>query len=99
MIQILGWIWGFFLKLGPSEILGLLDDVILFVCVCDKQRDRKALTAIAWYSEYICGRCQPQKEQLASPAAPICQHTPAKKSSGAPGSQSRATGRSAEDPG
>lgn len=88
LIQILGRIWGFFLKLGPTEILGLLDDVILFLCVCGKQRERKELTANRLVFRVRCGRCQPQKEQLASPGASICQQ--GKKSCGAPGSLSRA---------
>lgn len=47
-IQILGWIWGSFLKLGPSTNAGFADDVISFgsACVCGKQRDRKGLMAI-----------------------------------------------------
>lgn len=54
LIQILCWILGFFLKLGSSEILSLLDDVILLcVCLWETKRQRKVLMAIAWYSEYV----------------------------------------------
>ncbi len=79
LIQISGWIWGFFLKLGISEILGLSDDVTLFVCVyLFETKRKKSARGHRLLFRVRRGWCQPQKQQLASPAASICLQIPTK---------------------
>lgn len=61
LIQILGWILGFFLKLGPSEILSLLSDVILCVFVGNKETEQSAHGHRLVFRVH-CKWCQQQKE-------------------------------------
>lgn len=93
LIQISGWIWGFFLKLGPSEILGLHNDVILFVrvCACGKQREMCSRPSLG-----IQGTLQlvPAAEGAVSQSGSVnLSAYPSKYSPGPPGSQIRALAR------
>lgn len=94
MIQILGWIWGLLLKLGQSEILCLLDDVILFVCVClweTKSRKSAHGHRLVFRVRF---RLVPATEGAVSRSGSInLSAYPSKKSSGAPGNQNRALAR------
>lgn len=76
LIQILGWIWGFFLKMAHLKFV-VLHDVTLCACVCvcahtfvGNKREKKVLTAVAWYSDCIaagashCARSLPVQQHL-----------------------------------